>query len=750
MPRTEIPGRQVKDSTIQRADLDVATSTKSVIAKAIGGTGISLSATGADAGTGDVTIGIDSTVATLTGSQSLTNKTLVTPVITGMPTGTGVSAAATASTLVARDANANVFSNNSLRSSASTAMAGGTTTLTVASAYQQFFTGSSTTVQTVVLPVVSTLSLGHEFYIANNTAGTGNLTINSSGANAVIVLLPNQSVVVTCVLITGTTAASWSVRPIWGAKGDLLVGTAAGQAGILPPGTNRYVLTMSGGTAIWSPNLSNVIGTPNQVTIVDNGDGTYTLQTPQDIAPANDVEFVNVRCGYLRPRQVTDSMWVDLSLGANLLGVMRGDNTAYLAFDFSPLTTARIQAYQDVDGTFAMVGDSTTGSAATLTTPRAINGVNFNGSAAITVTAAAGTLTGATLAAGVTASSLTSVGTLASPTLTTPVINGIPTGTGVATAATASTLVLRDTNANISCNNDLKGYTTTATAAGTTTLTVASTYLQFFTGTTTQTVTLPVASTLVLGHQFYIKNNSTGLVTINSSGGNAVLIMGASTRCIVTCILTSGTTASSWSVMYLGIVVTTGKVLNVSNSLTLAGTDGTTMTFPSSSATIPGLAIANTFSVAQVVSTSGDAPLAVTTTLNQTNITACKFTASNITGTTGSPHNILLGLGKFDGNNYNSAFFAFVYTGTGALTNNFGVQFWGTSNVWAVFPASSTAGNMGLGAVTAFGTSAANVFAMANGTAPSTSPSGMGQMWVEAGALKYRGSSGTVTTIAVA
>ena len=55
------------------------------------------------------------------------------------------------------------------------------------------------------------------------------------------------------------------------------------------------------------------------------------------------------------------------------------------------------------------------GSVATLTTPRNINGTAFNGSADITVTAAAGTLTGATLASGVTASSLTSLG--ASPTI---------------------------------------------------------------------------------------------------------------------------------------------------------------------------------------------------------------------------------------------------------------------------------------------------------------------------------------------
>jgi hypothetical protein len=58
-----------------------------------------------------------------------------------------------------------------------------------------------------------------------------------------------------------------------------------------------------------------------------------------------------------------------------------------------------------------------------------------------------------------------------------------------------------------------------------------------------------------------------------------------------------------------------------------------------------------------------------------------------------------------------------------------------------------TSGNVGIG-VSTFGTSAQTVLGLANATAPSTSPAGMGQLYVEAGALKYRGSSGTVTTIA--
>lgn len=58
-------------------------------------------------------------------------------------------------------------------------------------------------------------------------------------------------------------------------------------------------------------------------------------------------------------------------------------------------------------------------------------------------------------------------------------------------------------------------------------------------------------------------------------------------------------------------------------------------------------------------------------------------------------------------------------------------------------------GNIGIG-VTAAGTAASNTLAMANATAPSSSPAGMGQLYVESGALKFRGSSGTVTTVAPA
>ncbi len=125
--------------------------------------------------------------------------------------------------------------------------------------------------------------------------------------------------------------------------------------------------------------------------------------------------------------------------------------------------------------------------------------------------------------------------------------------TSVTTAPAASSFAGWDANKNLSANNHLAGYTTTATAAGTTTLTVGSTYQQIFTGTTTQTVVLPVASTLVLGQQFSVTNLSTGVVTVQSSGANTIQAMAANTQLNLVCILTSGTGTASWTQVYSAI-----------------------------------------------------------------------------------------------------------------------------------------------------------------------------------------------------
>jgi len=104
--------------------------------------------------------------------------------------------------------------------------------------------------------------------------------------------------------------------------------------------------------------------------------------------------------------------------------------------------------------------------------------------------------------------------------------------------------------------NATQAYTTTATAAGTTTLTASSTLLQFFTGSTTQTVVLPVVSTLATGQRYEIHNNSSGAITVNSSGSNLVATVPAGVTTVCTCILITGTTAASWDADIQGFTTT--------------------------------------------------------------------------------------------------------------------------------------------------------------------------------------------------
>jgi len=112
-------------------------------------------------------------------------------------------------------------------------------------------------------------------------------------------------------------------------------------------------------------------------------------------------------------------------------------------------------------------------------------------------------------------------------------------------------------------NNIKMGYTTTATAAGTTTLTVASNYRQFFTGTSTQTIVLPVTSTLVTGMAYEIENNSTGTLTVNSSGGNLVGTIPSGVCAHAVCIGTTLTTAADWDWDYISTTTITGTGANV-------------------------------------------------------------------------------------------------------------------------------------------------------------------------------------------
>lgn len=121
----------------------------------------------------------------------------------------------------------------------------------------------------------------------------------------------------------------------------------------------------------------------------------------------------------------------------------------------------------------------------------------------------------------------------------------------VSNTPSASGVALWDANSNLSANNTINGYATTVTAAGTTTLTVASKYQQYFTGSTTQTVVMPVTSTLVTGQSWLIVNNSSGNVTVNASDSSLILTMTPNTQAVITCISTSFTSNAGWNNQYV-------------------------------------------------------------------------------------------------------------------------------------------------------------------------------------------------------
>lgn len=124
-----------------------------------------------------------------------------------------------------------------------------------------------------------------------------------------------------------------------------------------------------------------------------------------------------------------------------------------------------------------------------------------------------------------------------------------PTALALASAATASAVAIRDGNANARYNNLIKNFQTVASAAGTTTLTVSSPYRTQITGSTTQTVVLPDATTLVVGQEFMVINRSSGNVQVNANGGGAVQTMvgGSFATFTVTAI---GSAAGSWDAAY--------------------------------------------------------------------------------------------------------------------------------------------------------------------------------------------------------
>jgi len=265
-------------------------------------------------------------------------------------------------------------------------------------------------------------------------------------------------------------------------------------------------------------------------------------------------------------------------------------------------------------------------------------------------------------------------------------ITGVTAGTGLTGGGTSGTVTLTlDTTVPV-------GYATTVTAAGTTTLTAASAHFQFFTGTTTQTIVLPVTSTLALGEAFIIHNNSTGALTVQSSGLNTVVTIPAGNTYMITCILTTGTTAASWDADFTGTTSTTGSgatVLATSPTLTtpvISSIVNTgTLTLPTSTDTLVGRATTDTLtnktltapritSASNIADANGNElivfPAAVASAVNEITVTNAITAGTPSITASGSDANISLNLvAKGTGTVQAGGVPVVTTTGTQTLTN---------------------------------------------------------------------------------
>ena len=205
---------------------------------------------------------------------------------------------------------------------------------------------------------------------------------------------------------------------------DAIIGFSELQKGV----------TLSTNTVI----SGNLLGNSTTATRLQNGrfiNGAY-FDGNNDITITANTPAILTRGTYLTGSNFNGSAaatWSVDASSANTIGkVVARDSTGsfaggtIIADQFIGPLTGNVTAISGTSSFYSLVANNIQGftfsglasQASTLAPGRAINGVQFNGSQDITVTAAASTLSGTTLAAGIINSSLTSVGTLTGVSVT--------------------------------------------------------------------------------------------------------------------------------------------------------------------------------------------------------------------------------------------------------------------------------------------------------------------------------------------